>query len=212
MAIHIASSPKLDGLRACVQSIVAQSWAAKHTSSSLCLLISISAASVQLLTSARQLLRELVPDHVVLEQPTAFSQFEHYAALARWVAEHCGSAASRRQLWVGFSDDDDVWHPMRLETFHRGVVQVAGDAAVTSLRFPWFAVRSDDAPAACEHVCTAEAVDAMLRRGQARLWNTDAVRAVVRARSNTWAGGASRARANERARIRVCAWDPPRTR
>ena len=87
----------------------------------------------------RTLLAKLVPEHVALEQPHARSQFEHYRELADFVAHQCAPAAVRKPLWVAFTDDDDVWHPRRLETFYLGVKQVEADARVTQLRFPWFA-------------------------------------------------------------------------
>ena len=173
MGSHIASVAKLAGLRACLHSIAAQSWAARHGRQTLCLLISWSAESEDLRSQTRRLLTELVPDQVALEQPCKRAQFEHYSTLVAYVTKQCGPAA-RRRLWVGFTDDDDIWHPERLETFYIGIARVEGQATVTQLRFPWFAVRRDGAPTSCENVRSAAQVEAMLRRGHGQLWNTDA--------------------------------------
>ena len=172
MASHIASASKLDGLRACLESVRAQSWASKHGNTALCLLISWSAETPELAEHARLLLARMVPEQVALEQPRKCSQFEHYQLCMAFVRQHLD--AKRRALWVGFSDDDDLWHPHRLETFHQGVDQVDGDKTVAQLRFPWFAVRSESAPPGSEGVRSTAEVDAMLQRGTARLWNTTA--------------------------------------
>ena len=195
MGCHVASSSKLVGLRACLQSIQKQTWAEKHGRGALCLLVSWSASTEELAKQARRLFAELVPEQTVLEQPCTRSQFEHYREVAVLV-RRLRDATLRRALWVGFSDDDDVrgvhnrihcllstfihsralfftrpclcqpppaqiWHPRRLETFYQGVAQIASEAQVTQLRFPWFAVRRDGAPAACERVRSAAEVDAV---------------------------------------------------
>ena len=74
----VASSAKLEGLCACLESIVAQSWAAEGGRQSLHLMISWSASSSMLARQVRELLRELVPDCTVLEQRNA--HFSLYAS------------------------------------------------------------------------------------------------------------------------------------
>lgn len=152
---------------------------ARHGRRALGLLISWSAGSEELARRVRSLLTELVPEHVALEQPHAHSQFEHYRELAAFVATQTCHRASRRDVWVGFSDDDDLWHPRRLETFYAGLADAHGrpssaGATVTQLSFPWYAARHDDdarrgGGGRAEQVAvhsTAE-VDAMLRRCEA---------------------------------------------
>ena len=201
MASHVASSSKLEALSVCLQSIVSQTWAERHGPQALGLLISWSAASEVLARRVRALLCELVPGQVVVEQSQPHSQFEHYRQLAVLVATQRDKLAespdvathnSRNHVWVGFTDDDDCWHPRRLETFCAAVAEAEAGAMawatdeatiITQLRFPWFAARRNDddddgttaAAGSAEgsrHYPTAvdaATVDAMLRRGDAQL-------------------------------------------
>ena len=169
LASHIATPAKLDALRACLQSAVNQSWIKSHSRPALCLMVSWSAANAELACAVRSLLADIIPEQIALEQMGTLSQFDHYRQLAVLVC-HLSSAV-RRWLWVGFSDDDDIWHPRRVETFYAGMSQVEREPTVTQLRFPWFAVRAENSSAVARS--TAD-VDSMLARGAARLWNTDA--------------------------------------
>jgi hypothetical protein len=116
MASHIASSSKLEGLSACLQSISSQTWASRHGRQSLGLLISWSAVSEDLAQRARALFANLVPEHIAIEQSRAHSQFEHYRQLAKFLAAQYGKAEESTleawgDLWIGFTDDDDVSLP-----------------------------------------------------------------------------------------------------
>ena len=108
LATHIRSQARLASLCACLQSITEQQTAA---------------ASVMLSWSAEPELREVV-EHVlqvwsseqtfavqVCAQQQQLSQFEHYAALSQQIPHQQG------EVWVIFSDDDDLWHPARVHNY-----------------------------------------------------------------------------------------------
>lgn len=178
MASWVSSEAKLDAMRCCLQSIKDQS---SRKAQSLLLVVSYGAATEALARSARALLDELLPGQPVLQQPVgvAISQFEHYRlAVASLRAQR---KSLRCQVWVAFSDDDDLWHPRRLEMMHTAVAQVVADPTVTQVRFPWFATRSEQAPSGSPSGSLSDAapraasdVDRLLRTRAARIYNHDA--------------------------------------
>lgn len=171
MASWVASEAKLDAMRCCLQSIKEQARAP----SALLVVISFGAATNALAHRTRALIDELLPGQPVLQQPVGvvISQFEHYRLA---VTALRAKRKSLRSVWVAFSDDDDLWHPRRLEMIHTAVAQVDADPSVTQVRFPWFATRSEQTTLATASPAprTASDVDHLLRTRAARIYNSDA--------------------------------------
>ena len=135
--------------------------------------ISWFAANEVLAQRVRALLREVVPEQPTVEQRRALSQFEHYRSISASLSKL--PSGTRARAWIAFSDDDDLWHPRRLQTFRVAIEQVQAERTVTQVRFPWFAVRAEGAAGgAWKRPTSASEVDVLLKTGGATIYNTDA--------------------------------------
>ena len=73
------------------------------------------------------------------------SQFEHYLAVLPQLED-----LDAHSTWVAFGDDDDLWHPRRMESY---VAATAAAAAPISAVFsPVYAVNSQALPELPQHV------------------------------------------------------------
>lgn len=136
LATHIADEARLDALVKVLKSIKAQTTPA-------ILWISWSAEAA-LEPRTRETLAPFLDKHTTcFHQRRAKSQFQHY----RFLAGRLDNDQESKGLctWVLFSDDDDVWHPMRLQ-FYCMLLESSGEQerdrsqAVTC---PWWAIRAD---------------------------------------------------------------------
>jgi hypothetical protein len=114
LATHLSSRRRVRSLRHCLQSISKQSTTAElHISWSAT--PDIEAEVEEMLEAGRFTSPELCH-----HQPKRLSQFRHYLFLTRRleaVEERVRTTHGEPVTWVLFSDDDDVWHPSRLEFY-----------------------------------------------------------------------------------------------
>jgi hypothetical protein len=114
MASHIESEQRLALLRRCLVSIKCQS----HRP-----LLAISWSAVERLQAPIEaMLAEMLgKDDFVLKSNEQLSQFDHYKRIFSKFSNARSQLESLFQhlpdWWVIFSDDDDVWHPLRTEVY-----------------------------------------------------------------------------------------------
>eukprot|EP01065_Artemidia_motanka_P036025 TRINITY_DN43921_c0_g1_i1.p1 TRINITY_DN43921_c0_g1~~TRINITY_DN43921_c0_g1_i1.p1 ORF type:complete len:406 (+),score=101.45 TRINITY_DN43921_c0_g1_i1:41-1219(+) len=101
----------------------------------------------------------------VLPQPEPRSQFEHFDALRSEVARTVPDDA-----WLLFSDDDDLWHPLRTLLFAQGVVRALRERPrdVTSVVVPVYCRNSgeiDNLPTAGELHVSPSVVERLIGQG-----------------------------------------------
>jgi len=152
VARHMASGPRLIGLlaahfaandhmrverlRRLLRSVEGQthrapllvSWSAEDADGDP------SGAPGPVTSEAAAVLREFEASGVVRAMPRLrgrHAQFEHYARLEETLRRH---VVPDQQPWVFFSDDDDIWHPQRVEEYARAVAERPGDAEVVASR------------------------------------------------------------------------------
>ena len=159
LASHISSPRRLQYLQQCLRSIAAQ------TDAPAALYLSWYADDVlaPAVKSAFESVGLGSMRFVPLQQSARLSQYEHLRrALERAQAEMpAGQAAS---TWLSFSDDDDLWHPRRIELIRHACVQHPDAQA---LAFGIYAHPVDDA---CREAATAQDVDKALDRRQGGLF------------------------------------------
>lgn len=112
LASHIGSRKRLAYLRLCLESISQQEDAPE------CLVVSWYADD-SLAAEVAALFKTLKLPRVrlrVLRQPQRLSQYGHLReALAAFELEAPRGAAGAAASWLLFSDDDDIWHPKRVQ-------------------------------------------------------------------------------------------------
>jgi hypothetical protein len=127
--------------------------------------ISWSAETEALASSAKEMLqRETGKTFKCFHHKTRRSQFEHYRFLARRVQRDVQPGSL---TWVLFSDDDDVWQPIRLQFYCMMIESMAPDVRMQSMAVTcaWFAQRASG----YEHlppVKTADEVEVELAKGR----------------------------------------------
>jgi len=196
MAAHISRSTRAERLRRTLDSVRRQqlysfgdkSWGGEE----LVVGLSWSASTPELAATVRETVKEFVSERnrlssgvhgvppltVAVEQSTRHSQFQHLrAALAcvesalrdRW-ASSSREEQAERSLWVVFGDDDDIWHPRRIQEYARSIKShpvldgVGVFATNARVNCSW-STRDEDMP------CTDAEVDKFLSTG--RGWRLD---------------------------------------
>jgi len=105
-------------------------------------IISWSAATDELAAKTRALLDELVPTQPTVEHQSPLSQFSHYHHI-------CDALNTRRfdagATWICFSEDDDLWHPHRLQFYYLVAQRANPNPKITNLRTPWSACLNEAA-------------------------------------------------------------------
>ena len=192
LATHVGSLQRVEALRHCIQSIQAQSQ-------SPALYLSWSAASPDI---AKRVKGMLATEGLnsgshscgggCFYQEEKRSQFQHYEILAHRIKADEAATAERDGVsittWVLFSDDDDVWHPNRLEFYCLLLGQISDEQRATSqaLTCAWYAMRNDKdgktAPSEASPVTSAQEVDSLLQRGAYFVHSVDNKAARVRMR------------------------------
>lgn len=182
LASHIDCERRLFQLQQCLESITGQAPAKP-----LAVLASVSAADADLLVRAMGALEAFnssspeVYVHV-LPQQSRRSQFSHFAALVPLVQQlpqllREALAPSRARLelaetcivddvWLLFTDDDDIWHPCRTLVFEQATRRQCGGQARRArvpVAVPLYAMNTGDASACNSH----GDVDAMMMAGSA---------------------------------------------
>lgn len=138
LASHVASRRRLTQLRETIRCIKSQTQPAW-------LHLSWFSPDAELADAVKSMLAsEGVSSESHHQQPQQLSQFEHY----RFLAFHVKKLEERQSVWsttwVLFSDDDDVWHPMRLQFYCLLLEQVGdkGREASQSMTCAWHAMRA----------------------------------------------------------------------
>jgi len=109
LASHVDSSRRLDSLNRCLRSVEAQTHKPAR------FFISTSSADAGLSCQAADLVQSsrCVDEHHD-QGPQALPQFEHYRRLRDIIRER---EECLEDVWVFFSDDDDLWHPGRTAAY-----------------------------------------------------------------------------------------------
>ena len=66
-------------------------------------------------------MRSGYPRLEILLSDKKMSQFEHYKKLANYVSEKKQDLHNKKDTWVIFTDDDDIWHPLRSYEYSKGM-------------------------------------------------------------------------------------------
>ena len=137
LASHISNEKRLRYLSECLQSVRQQTQLPSQ------FLVGISALRPMLkpvLDLLRQVAAELAPRGCAVhteQSKTPRSQFEHHLALLPRL-----QGLDARSTWVMFSDDDDLWHPRRAESYAAAVR--AAPESLRSLYSPVYGVNTQE--------------------------------------------------------------------
>ena len=138
LATHIKEPARLDSLRNSMRSIKAQTTTAQ-------LYVSWSAADSELQAATRLVLKqEGTSLTTCYMHKKTLTQFQHYKFLAEKVRDADAKEGGPVVTWVLFSDDDDVWHPLRLQFYCMllETVDVDERARSQAVTCPWWAIRA----------------------------------------------------------------------
>lgn len=177
VATHISSIARVETLRHCLRSIKGQSqtpWICLSWSAAT---IELADAVESMLTSER-IFSGVSTEGICLRQEARLSQFEHYQYLARRLAQEASELSKSQRVqtvvWCLFGDDDDVWHPMRLEFYCLLLGQMDGEQRSSSqaITCGWYAVRSGR-KASLQAATSAAEVETLLQRGEWRVKSSE---------------------------------------
>jgi hypothetical protein len=115
LASHLSTQDQCDELALCLASACQQSelrlllvsWSAKNAE--------VAAVATKIFEQASQKARFIVP----LQQKATLSQFQHFERCLTHVEKVLIAPGlhSAEDLWVMFSDDDDLWHANRVQVY-----------------------------------------------------------------------------------------------
>jgi len=97
------------------------SWRSQTVACPLTVSISSDSRVAPLVARVVEELRRSSPEslEIVVHEGERLSQFQHYRLMLRGFAELGGEGGAT--TWVLFTDDDDVWHPRRVEHYKAGL-------------------------------------------------------------------------------------------
>jgi len=156
IASHISSKVRLSNFIVCLRSIACQTH--KPEKLYISFYVEEDVASVE---DVKGTLADVLVgiDTLLLAQSQCHSQFEHFGCIVSALADRAAV-----NPWLLFADDDDIWHPKRIEGYMRAIYQHAS-SRTDAVSLPWAAMPLSDGPLPA----SATAVDAMLQCGNARV-------------------------------------------
>lgn len=160
LATHVNELDRLDSLRNALRSIKGQTTPAQ-------LFVSWSAADELKVATRAVLKQEGTSLTTCYMHKKPLTQFQHYKYLAEKLRDADAQQPEPVATWVLFSDDDDVWHPMRLQFYCMLLesIDVAERGRSQAVTCPWWAIRSNEA-ASLPAASSAEEVEGHMRDGR----------------------------------------------